>query len=181
MGPERRLSIPVECYNPGQRPGQTRVIDVNPRSLRFLRTIDERFVCPVSFRHPTLAVADAKENQCLRAARPLSSAHSEGNAPYNAVVALDIQAARNVAQNVDDQRARGKELGALAGLPMTIKDSFEVVGMATTCGLPPLAKYHAERDADAVERLRAAGAVVFGKTNVPLVSATGRPTILSMG
>ena len=89
------------------------------------------------------------------------------NAAYNAVIALDIQAARSVAQGVDDHRARGQEVGALAGLPMTIKDSFEVVGMPTACGLPPLAKYHAERDADAVKRLRAAGAVVFGKTNVP--------------
>jgi amidase len=89
------------------------------------------------------------------------------NATYNAVIALDIEAARNMAQAVDDQRARGQELGPLAGLPMTIKDSFEVTGMATVCGLPPLANYHAERDADAVERLRASGAVVFGKTNVP--------------
>lgn len=89
------------------------------------------------------------------------------NPIYNAVVSLDIQNARNSADAIDNGRARGEQAGPLSGLPMTIKDSFEVVGMPTTCGLPPLVNHRAQRDADAVERLRKAGAIVFGKTNVP--------------
>jgi amidase len=89
------------------------------------------------------------------------------NPTFNSVVALDTDNARKAAQAADDARARRQPLGPLAGLPITIKDSFEVVGMPTTCGLSPLAHYFAERDADAVERLRRAGAIVFGKTNVP--------------
>src|SRR5215469_14552147 len=89
------------------------------------------------------------------------------NPTFNSVVALDTDNARKAAQAVDDARARRQPLGPLAGLPITIKDSFEVVGMPTTCGLSPLAHYFAERDADAFERLRRAGAIVFGKTNVP--------------
>ena len=106
------------------------------------------------------------------------------NPTYNAIVALDTDNARKAAQAADEARAHGKQLGPLAGLPVAIKDSFEVVGMPTTCGLPPLADYYAERDADAVERLRRAGAIVFGKTNVPaglcdLTGAGGRARGLS--
>src|SRR5437763_10127081 len=89
------------------------------------------------------------------------------NPTYNAVVALDTDNARKAAQAIDEARAQGEQLGPLAGIPITIKDSFEVAGMPTTCGLPPLANHYPERDADAVERLRRAGAILFGKTNVP--------------
>ena len=49
----------------------------------------------------------------------------------------------------------------------TIKDSFETAGMRTTCGAPELSDHVPSRDADAVARLRAAGAIIFGKTNLP--------------
>lgn len=61
--------------------------------------------------------------------------------------------------------------GALAGLPMTIKDSLETTDLPTTCGLPPLAGHMAVRDADAVALLRSAGAVIWGKTNTPLAAS----------
>jgi len=78
---------------------------------------------------------------------------------------------RQAARDVDARRARGEPLPPLAGLPMTIKDSFEVTGLPATCGIPELAQYRPARDADAVARLRAAGAVIYGKTNCPLGAA----------
>jgi amidase len=87
----------------------------------------------------------------------------------NAVVALDVEGAREAARAAD--AAPAEDRGPLHGLPMTIKDSFEVVGMPATCGFPHLAEHRPERDADAFARLRAAGAIPFGKTNLPLAAA----------
>ncbi|WP_270886905.1 amidase family protein [Pedococcus sp. 5OH_020] len=91
----------------------------------------------------------------------------ERNPALNAVVTLDVEGARATAAAADQATARGHDLGALHGLPITIKDSLETTGMRTTSGAPDLAGYVPARDADAVARLRAAGAVIFGKTNLP--------------
>src|SRR5688500_14079320 len=76
------------------------------------------------------------------------------NPTYNLVVAFDRDRARAVAHEIDKQRASGEPLGPLAGLPIPIKDSFEVTGMPTTCGLVHLREHRPERDADAVTLLR---------------------------
>lgn len=89
------------------------------------------------------------------------------NLLYNLVVAEDKERARAAADEVDRRRAGGARLERLAGLPITIKDSFEVTGMPTTCGLEQLRDHRPEEDADAVALLRAAGANIFGKTNLP--------------
>ncbi len=83
----------------------------------------------------------------------------------NAICALDLEAGRRQARAAD--RARGRR-GALHGLPMTVKESFDVAGLPTTFGLVEYRTNIANRDALAVRRLRAAGANVFGKTNVPV-------------
>jgi amidase len=93
------------------------------------------------------------------------------NPAVNAVVTVDAERARGDAGAADDELARGELRGPLHGLPMTIKDSIETAGMLSTAGAPILADYVPERDADAVARLRAAGAVIFGKTNVPLFAS----------
>jgi amidase len=93
------------------------------------------------------------------------------NATYNIVVDLAVDDARSAASAIDDARARGEAVGRLAGLPMTIKDAFEVAGMKATCGMTELAAHVPDRDADAVARLRTAGAILFGKTNVPAGAA----------
>lgn len=89
------------------------------------------------------------------------------DARTNAVVTRDFDAARRRADEADAARARGESWGPLHGLPVTIKDSFETAGLRTTCGHPPLAAHVPARDADAVARLRGAGAVILGKTNTP--------------
>ncbi len=89
------------------------------------------------------------------------------NKDINAVVALNIAAARARAKDADKAVAQGRSWGPLHGLPMTVKDVFEVVGMPATSGDPILKEYIPKQNATAVERLIAAGAIVFGKTNVP--------------
>jgi amidase len=89
------------------------------------------------------------------------------NPTYNLVVAFDRDRARATAREIDRRRETGEALGPLAGLPITIKDSFEVTGMPATCGLVPLRNHMPEEDADAVALLREAGANIFGKTNLP--------------
>ena len=86
----------------------------------------------------------------------------------NAVVALDVDRALARAAEADAARAAGESWGPLHGLPMTVKDAFETGGLVTTSGAPELRGHVPARDADAVARLRAAGAVIFGKTNLPL-------------
>jgi amidase len=93
------------------------------------------------------------------------------NPVFNAVVALDEVGARRQARAVDDALARGMPLGPLHGLPMTIKDTFEVTGMPTTSGFEELRHYRPVQDAAAVARIRHSGAVIFGKTNLPAGAA----------
>jgi amidase len=89
------------------------------------------------------------------------------NDGINAVIALDVDAARKRAAEADKAIEEGKDWGPLHGLPMTVKDVFEVVGMPATSGDPKLKDYIPKRNAIAVQRLIDAGAIVFGKTNVP--------------
>jgi aspartyl-tRNA(Asn)/glutamyl-tRNA(Gln) amidotransferase subunit A len=84
----------------------------------------------------------------------------------NAFVALDPAGALAQADALDAARARGEPLGALAGVPVAVKDNLCTRGLATTAGSRALAGYVPPYDAGAVERLRAAGAVVIGKANM---------------
>ncbi len=92
------------------------------------------------------------------------------NPAINAVVALDVDAARARADAADAARARGESWGPLHGVPMTVKETFETTGMRTTAGFEPFRDHVAPADAVAVSRLRAAGAIVFGKTNAPVLA-----------
>jgi amidase len=92
----------------------------------------------------------------------------EHGGALNAVVALDTDRAHERAAAADAALARGESWGPLHGLPITIKDSFETEGLTTTSGAPELRDHVPATDALPVARLKAAGAVVFGKTNLPL-------------
>lgn len=84
-----------------------------------------------------------------------------------AVVRLDAEAARREAERADAEAGRGAFRGPLHGVPVTIKDSFDTAGLVTTWGTPGRARFVPDADATAVARLRAAGAIVLGKTNTP--------------
>lgn len=85
----------------------------------------------------------------------------------NAVVVKDFDRALSAASQADKQLARGDDIGPLHGVPITVKESLDVAGLATTWGIPQLRDNIAETDAVAVDRLKQAGAIVMGKTNVP--------------
>jgi amidase len=84
----------------------------------------------------------------------------------NAVVVRDFERARQQARAADEGAARG-ERAPLLGLPITLKESFNVAGLETTCGVPEWKGYVSAHDAPASARLRGAGTVLLGKTNVP--------------
>ena len=89
------------------------------------------------------------------------------NPPVNAVVTLDLERARAAADEADAAVARGDDLGPLHGLPTTIKDAIATEGIRSTGGAIELTDHVPTADAPAVARLKDAGAVVFGKTNLP--------------
>jgi amidase len=93
------------------------------------------------------------------------------NPSINAVVTLDVQRASEAAHAADEATAAGGStadgLGPLHGLPITVKDAIETAGIRSTGGATELTDHVPDVDAPAVARLRAAGAVVFGKTNAP--------------
>ncbi len=86
----------------------------------------------------------------------------------NSVVTLDVAQARREADAADAALVRGEMRGPLHGVPMTIKDTFQTAGMRTTSGAPELAQFIPNEDAWPVARLREAGAIIFGKTNLPI-------------
>ncbi len=86
----------------------------------------------------------------------------------NAVVARDFDRARERARAADAALDRGESGQPLLGLPVLIKDALETEGLTTACGAPELASHVPGTNADAVQRYVDAGAIVFGKTNVPL-------------
>ena len=93
----------------------------------------------------------------------------------NAVVVRDFDRARQAAIAADQALARG-ERRPLLGLPMTVKESFNVADLPTTWGIPAFKDWRPSEDAVVVERLKAAGAVIIGKTNVPVALADWQTT-----
>jgi amidase len=93
------------------------------------------------------------------------------NPALNAIIWMDRDAARERARQADQVLARGEIWGPLHGLPMTVKESFDLTGAPTTWGIPEMRDHIATAPAVATDRLTTAGAIIFGKTNVPLMLA----------
>ena len=100
------------------------------------------------------------------------------NPVYNAIIFPNPDAMED-ARAIDARRARGEVLGPLAGVPVVVKDPMDMVGFPTTGGWTLLYSKTGgvdllpQRDSPVVARMRAAGCVILGKTNVPILSATG--------
>jgi len=92
------------------------------------------------------------------------------HAAINAVVATDLDRARERARAIDQLREKGERLGPLAGLPMTIKDTLDVEGLPASSGLAAIHRAGTVDDAVAVGHARLKGAVIWGKTNVPVMA-----------
>jgi amidase len=91
------------------------------------------------------------------------------NPALNAIIAWQIGAARQRARDADMALAKGEVWGPLHGIPMTVKESFNVAGLPTTFGNPLWKDNIATSNAVLVDRLLRAGAIIFGKTNVPFL------------
>jgi amidase len=139
------------------------LIDDAPRS-------EEMHVTDLDYRSATeladlLTTGAASAVELAEAAIARIERHDGG---LNAVCVRDFDRALAAARDADAARARG-EHRPLLGIPMTVKESFHVAGLPTTWGIPEFAGFVPDADALAVQRVKAAGAVVLGKTNVPLV------------
>lgn len=89
------------------------------------------------------------------------------NPAINALVTPTFAVARQQAQQAAEAIGRGEVWGPLHGVPFTAKDSFDVAGVRSTCGLVSRAAHIPQQDAALVARMRAAGAILLGKTNTP--------------
>src|SRR5690349_24793102 len=89
------------------------------------------------------------------------------NPQLNAFVVLLEEQAREAAKRAEAAVMRENALGLLHGVPVTVKDSFDVAGLPTLCGSKSRVDHRAAEDATSVARLRAAGAIILGKTNCP--------------
>ncbi|CDX19050.1 Amidase [Mesorhizobium plurifarium] len=112
-----------------------------------------------AIRERRVSAAEAMETQLERIAAV--------NPLLNAIITLDEKAARDGARAADEAIARGEAVGPLHGVPVTLKDGHATAGMRTTVGLAAWAGYIPTADSTVAARLRKAGAIIIGKTNVP--------------
>ncbi len=98
--------------------------------------------------------------------RSCLAAIARDNPQLHAWTFVDTNGALDAARASDARRANGKPLGRLDGVPLAIKDNIDVAGMPTSIGIGGREAVHALRDAHVVDRLRGAGAVLLGKTNL---------------
>lgn len=113
-----------------------------------------------------VALLSAREISAHQAVQAHIARLEEVNDALNALVVPRFDAALEEADRVDAARAAGEPVGILAGLPVTVKECLDVAGLPSTVGLQSRREHRAGADETHVARLRAAGAVVLGKTNV---------------
>ena len=124
----------------------------------------------ISLDDPAWRLADAlaaRKVSALELADEAIARIEARDGPINAVVVRDFDRARDAAREADAALARG-ERRPLLGLPMTVKESHNVAGLKTTWGFEWARDFVATEDAVGVARLKAAGAVILGKTNIPV-------------
>ena len=123
----------------------------------------------IAFRSATSLCQSLRDREfgCLELLDHYLGRVDQHNPRLNAVVTMDAEGARLRAREADEALAKGKVWGPLHGLPMTVKDSIEVAGMRTTSGATELYDHIPTVDASAIRNLKAAGAIIFGKTNLP--------------
>ena len=122
-----------------------------------------------AFQSAASLAADLRERRigCLELLEHFIARVERFNPDLNAIVVFDFERARERAREADAALARGEVWGPLHGIPMTVKDSYDVAGLPTTWGVPELRDNVASTNAVAIDRLVGAGAVIFGKTNIP--------------
>lgn len=117
-----------------------------------------------------LAALQARRIGAAELLQAVLDRHAQTHGALNAVVATSAERAMLQAKAIDELRVRGEALGPLAGLPMTVKDTFDALGLPASSGLAGLRRRQAQ-DAASVAHARRAGAVIWGKTNTPVMAA----------
>ncbi len=122
-----------------------------------------------SFKSATELSADlaAKKVSAVELAQDAIGRIERHDGKINAVCVRDFSRGLEAARAADAARARG-ETGPLLGLPLTVKESFNIAGLPTTWGFPPQKDFVAGEDALSISRVKQAGGVIIGKTNVPV-------------
>lgn len=129
-----------------------------------MSTAKEAQICALSARHLAEKIAD-RQVSAVEALDAHLARIERRNPSVNAVVSLDIEAARRQAEAADIALARGEAGGPLHGVPLTLKDGNDVAGPRTTLGTERFDRVATE-DGTVAARLRAAGAIIIGHTNV---------------
>ena len=126
-----------------------------------------------AFASATTLAAALRDRQvgCLELLDFFVARAEKYNPKLNAIIAWQAGKARDRARAADAALARGESWGPLHGLPMTVKESFNLAGLPTTFGNPAWKDNIPASNAVLVDRLEAAGAVIYGKTNVPFMLA----------
>jgi len=127
----------------------------------------------IPFRSAKQLAADIRKKKigCLELLDLYLARIEKYDGALNAVVVRDFDRARTRARAADRALSKRDVWGPLHGVPMTIKESYDVAGLPTTWGVPASRNTIAAKNAVAVDRLLGAGVVLFGKTNVPLYLA----------
>src|SRR2546428_8247211 len=127
----------------------------------------------VPFRSARQLAADVRKKKigCLELLDLYLARVEKYDGALNAVVVRDFDRARTRARAADRALSKGDVWGPLHGVPMTIKESYDVAGLPTTWGVPAFKDQIAPTNALAVDRFLGAGVVLFGKMNVPLYLA----------
>lgn len=127
----------------------------------------------MSFKRALELAADIKSGKigCGEMLEHFWSRVERFNPELNAIVVNNMDRARVRAREADAALARGESWGPLHGVPITVKESLDIVGLPTTWGIPELKDNFPSANAVAADRLLDAGAVIFGKTNVPTLLA----------
>lgn len=151
-----------------QSAGALQAVPVNPDPA----VAPHGVAAPGRYRYATLCeAADALRSGEVNAETLVAeceAAHEADNPAVNAVIVSDFGRARAVARERDAELRAGRVRGPLHGIPFTIKESFDVEGWPTTVGDPAYRHNYPPCDAEVVRRLYDAGAVLLGKTNVPI-------------
>lgn len=114
-----------------------------------------------------LAALQSREISAIELLNEHLERHEMLHSRLNAIVTTDIEGARQQAAEIDEAQRNGKNLGPLAGLPMTVKDALATNGMRSTGGAIELTDHVPAEDAAAVAHARNAGAIIWGKSNLP--------------
>ena len=137
-------------------------------------------ICELNLTELSRLIGTRELSSCEAVSAALARLESvEGK--LNAFITVLRETALAEAKNADEQIARGQYRGPLHGAPVTIKDMFETAGVRTTGGSKILAGWVPETDAALVEKLRAAGAIIIGKTNLDEFGHGGTSTLSHFG